>query len=527
MPYTPLGKFGGSLGYQRKSDFRRPVTFYDRVRFVGPDSTVEILGGTITGDIVLTGNLQSSDWDGGSDLSGGADGVATAGWLLDWDNGAAQFQTIYAEGGELGDLVITGDLTLSGGSVEVGDIYSDNWDGTVPLSLRDTGASVGYALDASAGSAQFVNIFADAGELRDLSVLGTLIMGTSGIFRSNAFNQTRIEILQSAADYLGFVKASTSTPYASVAGIPGSNRMNLFASGIINMSDTQWGGTLGDAFINTTPIGAATPQYSFVGDPDTGMYRSGINTIGFSTGNSTTLRLGSGYVIVSQGALDDDDPRIQHDGTASAPAYSFRGDTDTGMYRVSGNNIGFSVGTQLSFLIGANVLRGQSVTGTFWMPHGNGSVSAPTYSFYGDTNTGMYRPADHQIALTVNGTQEMLLGSTGFNVQNVYDATAGSANVSVASNGRLTRITSALKYKDDVVEAWDMADIKLVPVSFREKSTGTLRIGLIADWLAEQDSRLGIYGDDGDVEDYETRGAIAVLAAKIKRLEDQLLTKQE
>ncbi|KKK46772.1 hypothetical protein LCGC14_3161900, partial [marine sediment metagenome] len=92
------------------------------------------------------------------------------------------FGTLYANAG-----IIGGDVTIEG-TLTGNDILSSNWDGAIPvdLSSRDATATVGYALDGSVGAAQFQNIFAEGGELRNLSVLGNLTMGANGIIRSAA-----------------------------------------------------------------------------------------------------------------------------------------------------------------------------------------------------------------------------------------------------------------------------------------------------------------------------------------------------
>jgi hypothetical protein len=75
-------------------------------------------------DVTLRGDLSSSNWNGTdpANLSGGPDSGATTGYYLDHSAGAAQFQTIYAEGGQLEALTVTGALTLGTG----GSIFTDS-----------------------------------------------------------------------------------------------------------------------------------------------------------------------------------------------------------------------------------------------------------------------------------------------------------------------------------------------------------------------------------------------------------------
>ena len=158
----------------------------------------------------------------------------------------------------------------------------------------------------------------------------------------------------------------------------------------------------------------------------------------------------------------------------------------------------------------------------------DGDLTNPGLGFISDTNTGIYQPTDNQIAIATNGSQGLLIGTTGLQstrqitFSDVYTSQAGaSANVYVASGGRLTRITSARKYKEDIEWAPWLADIQLRPVRYKKKEEPRYYYGFIADELANEDSLLGVF-DDGEIEDYDTRAVLAVLAAKIDRLESRL-----
>jgi len=122
----------------------------------------------------------------------------------------------------------------------------------------------------------------------------------------------------------------------------------------------------------------------------------------------------------------------------------------------------------------------------------------------------------------LNGIVEMTIGQTGFVVPNVYTSQAGtSANVYVSSTGQLTRLTSALKYKTKVIEAPQLADITLRPVEYTSKQHKSHHYGLIADDVAGQLHDAGIWNKE-ELEDYDTRAVIAILAAKVNRLEKLL-----
>ena len=118
----------------------------------------------------------------------------------------------------------------------------------------------------------------------------------------------------------------------------------------------------------------------------------------------------------------------------------------------------------------------------------------------------------------------MILNTAGFRVPNVYSATDGGAvNVVVDSDGDIMRSTSARKYKSHIdYNMKHLADIELRPTKFYRKDSKAWFIGFVADDLGDQDELLGVY-DDGEIENYDLRAVVAVLAAKVNRLEAQVL----
>jgi len=88
---------------------------------------------------IFRGDVRSATWDGGGDLSGGADSTATSGYLIDYSSGSAQFKNLYAESfaassGDItldtGSITVTaGDITVTAGDIEVtaGEITGLPW----------------------------------------------------------------------------------------------------------------------------------------------------------------------------------------------------------------------------------------------------------------------------------------------------------------------------------------------------------------------------------------------------------------
>ena len=163
----------------------------------------------------------------------------------------------------------------------------------------------------------------------------------------------------------------------------GSSRMSMNSSGISTFVP-----------ILTIDGTALAPTYSFASNPDTGMYRIGTDAIGFATAgadlfrmNSSALRGNVNYTFLMPGKTA---------GSEAEPAYSFVADTDTGMYRQGTNEIGFSTaGTENLRLTGSNLRMASATsviynTGYFRGVATTGDASNPTFSWDGNTNSGMY-----------------------------------------------------------------------------------------------------------------------------------------
>ena len=98
-------------------------------------------------------------------------------------------------------------------------------------------------------------------------------------------------------------------------------------------------------------------------------------------------------------------------GTVSQPAYSFTGDTDTGTYRSSQDSIGVSCG---GVKVAEFTPNGFSMTGT--MTIAGGTVSQPAYSFTGDTNTGIYQTGQDSIGISCGGVEVAEFTPNGFSL---------------------------------------------------------------------------------------------------------------
>ena len=114
-------------------------------------------------------------------------------------------------------------------------------------------------------------------------------------------------------------------------------------------------------------------------------------------------------------------------GTAAAPGITFSGDTNTGIYNIAADTIGFSAGGAERARIDSNGI--ELIDGT---------AAAPSISFSSDTNTGLYRSASDQLSFSTGGVERFRIESTG-QIKAVYESTLGTDYNTTLDNGYLCR----------------------------------------------------------------------------------------
>ena len=96
---------------------------------------------------------------------------------------------------------------------------------------------------------------------------------------------------------------------------------------------------------------ASAPSITFDTDPNTGIYRSAAETITFTTSGTARFSI----TTTSMGSPTTGGIRLlSANGTEAAPAFNFSGDTDTGMYRTGTDGLGFSTGGTAALTIADN-----------------------------------------------------------------------------------------------------------------------------------------------------------------------------
>ena len=238
---------------------------------------------------------------------------------------------------------------------------------------------------------------------------------TASLASSLAIKTTNTYTIGASTLVLAGIYSTTYFAGAGTAAAPafeftGDTNTGIYSVGADDIGIST-GGTLRfdistTAVTSTLPfLGAAgtagAPQYSYSADTNTGAYSVGADDWGVSTGG--TLRFD-----ISTTAITSTIPHLNAAGTAGAPAFSFSADTNTGVYSVGADDIGIATGGTLRFDISTTAI-------TSTIPHLNadGAVTAPAYSFSGDTDTGMYRIGANDLGFATNGVLNLEITAAG------------------------------------------------------------------------------------------------------------------
>ena len=245
--------------------------------------------------------------------------------------------------------------------------------------------------------------------------------------------------------------------------------------------------TIADLLENAGDGSTSAPAFSFDTDPDTGMYRTGANGLGFVTGGTEAGRFdSSGRLLIGTGVSPSSGDSIAQNAPLLIQG-RVGSDTDSGrinLQRGSAASADESIGT-ISFTDSSNnayariAVEADAATGTNDYP---GRIKFQT------TLNGESTPATR---LTIKNDGNII-------APQIYaSTTASAANVNVNSDGYLIRSISSLKFKKDIEtieNTYSDALLNCRPVWFRSKSDYDNPDwgywGFIAEEVAEIDPRL-------------------------------------
>lgn len=298
----------------------------------------------------------------------------------------------------------------------------------------------GYLLPIAAGTAGQVLSWQAGGQLQWINAAGggTINTGTAGYFSYYPSTGTTLDdqsLLFTDLTNLTLTSGQWLVPTGTVAlpsySFTGDPNTGIYNSAADEIAFSTGGGQrgywrngglvieTGDLQFSTSNTGhiynndgtSLLPGYSFVLDSDTGIHRSAANTMQLITTGTAWWQLGSTGTL-SVLTTNTTNRILNSDGTDSVPSYSFDTDTDSGMTRISADRIGIGVGGIRILDLATTRLEVFNVP----IHVGNGTASAPSYSFSVDSDTGVYRSAADTLSITTAGTERTRINSTRFTV---------------------------------------------------------------------------------------------------------------
>jgi hypothetical protein len=194
------------------------------------------------------------------------------------------------------------------------------------------------------------------------------------------------------------------------------------------------------------PAGTAAEAGSPVsGDLDTGLYSPGANILAATAGGVERMRWDASGTTPAG-------PIFLQNGTAAAPSLSFASDVNTGLFRVTADQLG---------VVTNGVLRATFKDTAFEnlvpvrLPVG--SAAAPALSFTSDPNTGVYSTGADSLGFTVGGNTLLEVYPTGVKAPFVpggatfdffsirafvrFNGASGGANKTIAQSGNVTNVS--------------------------------------------------------------------------------------
>lgn len=132
--------------------------------------------------------------------------------------------------------------------------------------------------------------------------------------------------------------------------------------------------------------------------------------------NTERLRVNEGVIVGNgvndpgHGILASQNEILAGDGLVGNPSFSFRSNTNTGIYRSGANQIGFSLGGIGKWFMYSTSFQSSSSRAAVILEAG-GTPGAPTYTFNGDTDTGMYSQNADQIEFSCGATRRFRVTS--------------------------------------------------------------------------------------------------------------------
>lgn len=223
-------------------------------------------------------------------------------------------------------------------------------------------------------------------------------------------------------------------------------------------------GAISSSTITTTGVflasngSAAAPAYAFSGDTATGMYYPSANQLGFSIAGTSRLSINASAVSVTASALN------VPAGSAATPGIGFASDTTTGLYSVSSGNIGITFAGVQQFQLNTQGIRAPS-----------GAASQAAYSFTGDTKSGVYSGAVGTVSIGAGGSKICDVSSSGINA-GTYGMTCNQLNSSIVINSGTSSFAGVTQFASGSATAPGICFTSSTNTGLSESSGPTLNL---------------------------------------------------
>jgi hypothetical protein len=241
-------------------------------------------------------------------------------------------------------------------------------------------------------------------------------------------------------------------------------------------------------------ISVADPTTIFMPQAGNVAFNSTSGELEFYNGASwvSTVNVAGTGDFLADGSVAMTDQLLAFPGAFAVPSYSFAGDSNTGIQGAGDGLMAFITNGSIRFYLDNGGLTSSIVGGAKINPE-TGIPTAATFSFNGDEDTGIYRPADNEIGFTSSGVESMRIDSMG-------RVGIGTINpgVRLEVNGNLH-----VKTAGSALMSTDGAPGTIRGLSFR--STSNNRWYLIADNAAESGAESG---SDFRIRRYDDAGAV-------------------
>lgn len=314
----------------------------------------------------------------------------------------------------------------------------------------------------------------------NLTAAGCRTIGGSNLAPSYSFiSDTDTGIYSISANSMGFAAGGNLCAYVSGTDFVAQSRILINSMGVVGapafsfLGDTNTGlyqsvldsidmAAGGVRIMNFNSVGALLgldgsapgPSLAFISDPDTGIYRPGVNRFAIGCGGALCSEFTTGYIANAV-------PIYAYTGGASTPGYSFGGDTSTGFYWNGSSQIGISQAGAARWLFNSSYNFQPAATNTYDIGTSSvllrdcystrflasdGSASTPSITFLSDTDTGLYRPENNALAVTCAGALVFGCYQTVTKSFNVFQNSDGSASIpsySFLNNNNLGMYRSA------------------------------------------------------------------------------------